>query len=116
MMDMKISSFVGNSCITSDDGQRVYKEIYAKLAAGEPVFLDFAGVRVFASPFFNFAIGQLLKDLKPDDLNKLLKVANITADGQLVWEQVVKNAKEYYKDPNAKKAIDEILKEQAEEE
>ena len=115
-MNVEIKSFVGDSCVTSEDGQRVYDEIYPKLAAGESVCLNFSGARVFASPFFNFAIGQLLKDLEPENLNQLLKVENITTDGLLVWELVVKNAKEYYKKPGAKKAIDETLKQQAEDE
>jgi len=34
----------------------------------------------------------------------------------LVWQRVVENAKEYYKNPEAKIAIDEILKQQAEDE
>ena len=115
-MNLEIKSLVGDSCVTSEDGQCVYDEIYPKLAAGESVCLNFSGVRVFASPFFNFAIGQLLKDLEPDVLNQLLKVEKITADGLLVWRRVVKNAKEYYKNLETKKAIDEILKQQAEDE
>lgn len=115
-MDVEIKSLVGDSCVTSEDGQRVYDEIYPKLSAGESVCLNFSGVRVFASPFFNFAIGQLLKDLEPENLNQLLKVENITSDGMLVCKRVVKNAKEYYKNPGAKKAIDETLKQQAEDE
>lgn len=115
-MNVEIKSLVGNSCVTSEDGQLVYDEIYPKLAAGESVCLNFSEVRVFASPFFNFAIGQLLKDLKPEDLNELLKVEGLVSDGALVWQNVVKNAKEYYKNPESKKAIDEILKQQAEDE
>ncbi len=115
-MNVEIKSLVGDSCVTSEDGQRVYDEIYPKLSAGESVCLNFSEVRVFASPFFNFAIGQLLKDLEPESLNQLLKVKNIKTDGLLVWERVVKNAKEYYKNPEAKIAVDEILKQQAEDE
>lgn len=110
MIKLEIKSLVGDSCVTSTDGQHVYDEIHPKLSSGESVYLNFAGVRVFASPFFNFAIGQLLKDLEPENLNRLLKVENITADGLLVWERVVKNAKDYYTDPNRKKAVDETLK------
>jgi len=115
-MKLDIKSLVGERCVTSEDGQRVYDEIYPKLAAGESVCLNFEDVNVFASPFFNFAIGQLLKDLEPEDLNQLLKVEKIKADGLLVWQRVVENAKEYYKNPEAKIAIDEILKQQAEDE
>ena len=115
-MKIEIKILVGDSCVTSEDGQHVYDEIYPKLAASESVCLNFSGVRVFASPFFNFAIGQLLKDLEPENLNQLLQVENITSDGMLVWKRVVKNAKEYYKNPERRKAIDEILKQQAEDE
>jgi len=115
-MKLEIKSLVGERCVTSEDGQRVYDEIYPELSTGKPVSLDFKGVTVFASPFFNFGIGQLLKDLKPEDLNELLKVEGLGPDGALVWQRVVKNAKEYYKNPEAKRIIDEILKEQAEDE
>lgn len=115
-MKLEIKTFVGERCVTSDDGQRVYEEIHPKLAAGETVYLDFTGVTVFASPFFNFAIGQLLKDLKPDDLNELLKVEGLLPDGGLVVQRVVKNAKEYYENPETRKAVDEILKQHAEDE
>jgi len=115
-MKLEIKIFIGERCVTSEDGQHVYEEIHPKLAAGEPVSLDFTGVTVFASPFFNFAIGQLLRDLKPGDLNELLKVEGLLPDGGLVVQRVVKNAKEYYRNPEAKKAVDEILKQQAEDE
>jgi len=115
-MNVEIKTLVGDSCVTAEDGQRVYDEIYPKLAAGESVCLDFAGVRVFASPFFNFAIGQLLRDLEPDNLNELLKVEKLLPDGVRVWQLVVKNAKEYYRNPEAKEAVDEVLKQQAEDE
>jgi len=115
-MKLEIKTFVGERCVTSEDGQRVYDRIHPELAAGESVCLSFAGVTVFASPFFNFAIGQLLRDLKPADLNELLKVQGLLPDGGLVVQRVVKNAKEYYRNPKAKKAVDEILKQQAEDE
>ena len=115
-MKLEITNLVGERCVTSEDGQRIYEEIHPKLAAGEPVFLDFTGVTVFASPFFNFAIGQLLRDLKPDDLNELLKVEGLLPDGGLVVQRVVKNAKEYYENPQTRKAVDEILKQHAEDE
>lgn len=112
-MKLEIRNLVGERCVTSEDGQLVYEEIHPKLAAGEPVSLDFTGVTVFASPFFNFAIGQLLRDLEPDDLNEFLKIEGLLPDGGLVVQRVVKNAKEYYKNPETKKAVDDILKQQA---
>lgn len=116
MINLEIRNFVGERCVTSEDGQRVYEIIHPKLVSGEKVCLDFEGAAIFASPFFNFAIGQLLKDLKPDDLNQLLKVEHLSPDGMLLWRRVVKNAKEYYTNIETKKAVDETLKQQAEDE
>lgn len=67
-MKTSVHSMIGENCITFDDGQQVYHAIRPELAAGHPVELDFDRVEIFASPFFNAAIGQLLKDIEPDDL------------------------------------------------
>ena len=66
---------IGEDAITLDDGQSIYQQIKPELLAGHEVELDFDGVSVFAAPFFNAAIGQLLKDLRPEDLNRSLRVA-----------------------------------------
>jgi hypothetical protein len=113
-MRLEIKDFIGTRCITSDDGQRIFDAIYPSLHKGEQTILNFEGVTIFASPFFNFAIGQLLKDLDPDKLNKLLKIENLLPESNLVLRRVIKNAWEYYTKPNTKEAIDDILKKQAE--
>jgi hypothetical protein len=38
--------------------------------AKRPVELDFRSVNICISPFLNFAIGQLLRDIQPDTLNE----------------------------------------------
>jgi hypothetical protein len=53
-------------------------------------------VKIFASPFFNAAVGQLVKDFKPDSLNRLLKVQNLSPLGQDVLKRVIENAKLYF--------------------
>ncbi len=115
MLKVKIADLVGEHCVTSDDGQKVYEQIVPRLQSNEEVCLDFVGVSVFASPFFNFAVGQLLKDFTPDRLNSLISVENLTSDGTSVWKRVIQNAKEYYRNPKAKKAFDSTIEEEAEE-
>ncbi len=56
-MKYDIRNLVGENCMTPDEGQQVYNLIYPELVADRPVELDFSGVDIFASPFFNFAIG-----------------------------------------------------------
>ena len=67
--------------------------------------LDFTKVGVFASPFFNVAIGQLLRDIKSEDLNRLLKVSNMTPAGLAVLRRVIENSKRYYSDEKHAKPL-----------
>jgi hypothetical protein len=102
----KVQTLTGESAITPEDGQKVFDAINPELTAGRPVDLDFAGVGVFASPFFNSAIGQLLKSVKPDDLDRLLKIENLSAAGRDVQRRTIENAKRYcfsgsYRKPRA---------------
>ncbi|MEA3311468.1 MAG: STAS-like domain-containing protein [candidate division WOR-3 bacterium] len=114
--EIKILSIVGPDCITPEDGERIYKLIHPGLKKGLPVILDFEGVGVFASPFFNAAIGQLLKDIKLERLKELLKIINITKPGNDVLERVLENSARYYSDPELRKVVDKILKELFKEE
>ncbi len=115
MSTVKIRELVGENCITQEDGQKVYDLIHPEIQSGETVQLVFSSVGVFASPFFNAAIGQLLKDTKPETLNQLLKIDHLTDTGKVVLKRVIENAKQYYSDDVARKAIDDILTEQSEE-
>jgi hypothetical protein len=113
MARYNILTLVGETCITMEDGEKVYNLIHPELAAGRPVELDFSAVGVFASPFFNVAIGRLLNDLTPEDLNRLLTVSNLAPAGMDVLKLVVKNSAQYYGDPTFRQTLDDILREQA---
>jgi hypothetical protein len=114
-MKILIHDKIGENCITLDDGKQVYDAIHPELAAGKLVELDFDKVKIFASPFFNSAIGQLLKDIESDDLNRLLVVRNLNQNGLTVMKRVIQNSKQYYSDEGMRKALDEIFLEQSEE-
>jgi STAS-like domain of unknown function (DUF4325) len=113
-MKYDIYEIVGQNCISLQDGQKVYDAIYPELKAGHEIELDFAEVEIFASPFFNFAIGQLVKDIQTDTLNQLLKVSHLNSVGMKILKRVIENSKEYYSSPKTRKAIEEVLSEQAE--
>jgi hypothetical protein len=95
-MKCLVRETTGEDAITMDDGQAVHDRIKPELVAGSEVELDFDGVAVFASPFFNAAIGQLLKDIDPETLNRLLRVENLNALGHDVLRRVIDNSKRYY--------------------
>jgi hypothetical protein len=112
-MKTSIHSMIGENCITFDDGQQVYDAIRPELAAGHPVELDFECVEIFASPFFNAAIGQLLKDIEPDELNRLLCISSLNLNGQNTMRRVIENSKRYYREEGMRKIIDDIFFEQS---
>ena len=114
-MNLQIHKIIGPRCIVKDDGQRIYETIHEALLQDEKVTLDFDQVTQYASPFFNFAIGQLLKDIAVDNLKRLLKVENLTDDGKMVVHRVIENASRYYTDTDYSKIVDSILEQQSRE-
>lgn len=114
-MKLFLKDKIGPRCIIKEDGQKVYEEIHGPLKNGEAITLDFGGVTQFASPFFNFAIGQLLKDIKVDDLRRLLQIENLNESGRLVVHRVIENAAKYHGDKDYRKIVDDILEQQARE-
>ena len=114
-MKIIIKDEIGPRCIIKEDGQKIYDRIHEPLKTGETVTLDFDGVAQFASPFFNFAIGQLLKDIAEEDLRRLLQIENLNETGKLVVERVIENAAKYHGDVNYRKIVDDILEQQAKE-
>jgi hypothetical protein len=87
---------VGDNCITVEDGEKLHKMILPALKSGDIVELDFSGVSVFASPFFNASIGALLKDISANDLNAQLKFNQLSPTGRAILRRVIENAKDYY--------------------
>lgn len=111
-MELRIKDIIDVRCITRDDGQKIYDMIQPELLQKRPVKLDFKGVHQFASPFFNFAIGQLLKDLSIEELKRLLEIKNLISDGRLVVNRVIENASKYHQDVNYRHIVDTILEQQ----
>jgi hypothetical protein len=112
-MKYKIYELIGENCMSQKAGQQIYDLIYPQLQAGKSVELDFAGVRRFLSVFFNFAIGQLLHDIQPEDLDRLLVVSNLSPLGQETYDNVIENAKRYYSDEQYRQAVNEMILEQS---
>jgi len=114
-MKLAIKDMVGPRCITKEDGQKVFDAIHDLLRKGENIALDFDGVTQFASPFFNFAIGQLLKDVDESVLRRLLHCEHLLDTGKLVVDRVIENAAKYHGNQDYRKIVDDILAEQAKE-
>ncbi len=114
-MHINVKELVGENAMTLDDGEAIYSRIHAPLTQGETVELDFDGVQVFASPFFNAGIGRLLDgDLTTEMLNSRLKFDHLSDFGARVLRKVIENAKDYYAAPaEQRNAIDRIIHDNA---
>lgn len=113
-MRIKVKELVGANAMTLDDGEAIYARIQAPLTQGETVELDFDGVEVFASPFFNAGVGRLVGELTADTLNSRLKFDHLSDFGARILRRVIENAKEYYGATAAQRqAIDRIVHENA---
>jgi hypothetical protein len=107
---VKVLEISGENAVAQEDGQKVYERIRELLKSGQDLQLDFQGVKIFASPFFNAAIGQLLKDFDADDLNRRLKFEHLSLVGQEVLKKVNENSKRYFSSSEAfKKAQTEVI-------
>lgn len=95
-MRIQVRDVVGENAMTLDDGRAIFQNIHEPLLHGRDVELDFEGVKVFASPFFNAGIGALLADLRAEDLNSHLKIVHISSSGGQVLRRVIENAKDFY--------------------
>ncbi|GMA59761.1 STAS-like domain-containing protein [Alicyclobacillus fastidiosus] len=109
---LKIREFIGENCITREDGDRVYNMVFEQLKSGSAVDLDFSGVNVFASPFFNAAIGKLRKEFSKHDIENRVHVHNLSAVGRDIFALVLENSDKYYSDQTFRRTLDDILSEE----
>ena len=101
---------VGENAISMQSGKILYDKISKPLLSNESVELDFSGVKIFGSPFFNVSIGLLLKDISLEDLQDRLKIINLNTDGNQLLNFVIKNALKFYSmDPDSVKSLKEII-------
>ncbi len=108
-MEIHLSQFIGERCITAEQGQKLFAEIRPRLLAGEGIIIDLAGVKTLLSLFLNNAIGPLFKDFDRERLDTLLSFANPSDSQQQTLDLVLKNAEAYHRDPATKRAVDETL-------
>jgi hypothetical protein len=109
-MRIDVHSIVGKNAITLKDGNSLYAVLSAALVDGAVVELDFTNVEVFATPFFNAGVGQLLAHFDPKQLNNLLHISHLSKLGDSVLRRVIRNAKHYYElDDAGRAAIDDLI-------
>lgn len=97
---IKMTDVIGGKlCISSDDGEKVYKEIVKALKDGQKVALSFEDAEVI-SAFLHVAVGQLYNGQFTEEfISSHIKPVNATQEDLHLLKRVVERAKEFYKDP-----------------
>lgn len=107
MTYIRVRDIAGKYCITLQEGERLFKAIHPILGRGQPIELDFEGVSMYASPFFNAAIAQLARDIPRDQVRRLLSVKSLSSDGQLVLQRAIENGYLYFGNPSVRAILDQ---------
>jgi hypothetical protein len=113
IMICKIYDITGKVATDSESGQIVHDIIISEIKKGQPIDLDFEGVEIFATAFFNFAIGQLLANASVETLDSLVHFQSLSGDGREIVDRVIDHATEYYFDPVYQEAVDVGMEEYA---
>lgn|SRR5574340_35960 len=110
-MKIVAKDIVGKNAISMQSGQLLYEKISKPLIMGEKIEIDFQGVELFASPFFNASIGFLIKDIKVADLQQRLQISNLSPVGRQLLNHVISNAIKYYeKEGMAEESLQIMIK------
>lgn len=106
-MRINVYEIIGDKCMTLKDGEIIYKKIKESLDKQQKMIIDYTNVKIFSSPFFNTAMGQLYGSYESDILNRYIEIKNLSSLGSSILKKVVENAKKYYKN---KQAYEDIVK------
>ena len=103
---LKILEQFGETLLTPTEGDTLRNAYIGALRSGQRVTLDFKGVRIVSSAFFNYAVGRLYAEFSPTEISKLLTVVDLSDIGKFTLLRVVENSKKYYADQLFRESVD----------
>ncbi|MFA6372417.1 MAG: STAS-like domain-containing protein [Methanothrix sp.] len=88
-------------CISSNNGQKVFGAIESAISQGNKVRLSFENINSLSPAFVESAIGQLYNGNIQGNIDEKLSFADISLGRKLIVDEVIREAKEYYSNPEA---------------
>ena len=111
-MLIKVAEQISKNAVTQKAGAQLFNMIHDDLKKENHVSIDFSGVEVYSSPFFNISIGRLYADIDETTIKNHLEIRYITPVGSQVLRSVIENAKRYYAlTPEEKSKQDQVDRE-----
>lgn len=96
MTTIKVFDITGRNAISMQKGNLIYEILKLNCKNKEKVILDFDGVSLFASPFFNASVGHLLKDISVEELLQFMTPIHLNETGKELLNLVIANAIAFY--------------------
>ena len=94
---IKIVNIIGSqSCISVEEGQRVFTKVRKRIKERKPVTLSFEKTEVISLVFLNVAIGQLYGFFDENIIKENLKIKDLSSYDMDLLKSVVDNAKCYF--------------------
>ncbi len=85
------------TAFSAEDAETLLKEIEPILRSEEKIILDFSGIKLFTTLFFNNALAKYVLELGPEKYERKFAVENLSEVGRTTYQHSMENAKEYYK-------------------
>ena len=104
MAVLKVSD-VCRYAIFEQDGVALREKIMDVYDNGENVTLDFEGISLFATMFFNASVGWLVLRDGPETVNSRIKYINLSELGETTWKHSFNNAIQVRNDPVYQQAV-----------
>jgi len=109
-MRVKISELEDFQGTTPQAARQLYHLIAPVLARGEPVVLDFEGVRSCSTSFFTSSVGLLIEEDKENRLPELLSYENLPEMGRVALGLATDHAIRRRENPRWAAAHDEAVR------
>ena len=83
-------------CLTEASGKKLFDMIFPILKSGGCVELDFKGIRMFASLYFNNGTGALFGHFNRDFIESHMTIVNLNETGKKAFDRSVENAVQFF--------------------
>ena len=94
---IKILNMIGENAVSYNSAEILYDNLVSIIDDSYPIELDFNGVKIITSQFFNGSIGRLLGKVSIIDLKNKIKISNLNEFNTNTLNVVIGNALEFYK-------------------
>ncbi|MEO8327677.1 MAG: STAS-like domain-containing protein [Nitrospirota bacterium] len=91
-MQILVKEITGPYCGEYSDGEKIYEIVSGPLKESRLVTLDFSGIDILSSSFFNGSIAKLFLDFPSDFLIEHLSIVGMKKIDRYVLNRVVRDA------------------------